>query len=389
MNNVIKLDTQLPTKTEDLKKFVLIAREKLVSVKAEIRVIDKLGLANDVKEQKKEEAQWLAELLIDAEVKIGEITSKIKYRKNFHGNQYKSTNECGQVAQDKLDQLKKIGLNRSTNFNLEKLAKNPEIVEKAKQEAREKGEVVNRTQIIKKIDEEKKEKDLAEKKQQIIEQTKKDTECNPPQIYNESYETWLDKMNKCDLLLTDPPYSTDIDNIIEFVDSWLFKALNKVKKNGAAYIFIGAYPGEIKAYLNAKIPEHIKLEQILVWEYKNTLGNNPKDRYKLNYQNILFYKGINNNYFDCHILNEQWAVQSINAPDGRLGNRYHSWQKPIELAERLIRHSTKENNIILDPFVCTGTFVIAANKLKRNGFGCDISKENLEIAIKRGCKLIE
>lgn len=187
------------------------------------------------------------------------------------------------------------------------------------------------------------------------------------------------------LLLTDPPYSTDVANIDGFAKSWLPKALKNVRDDGFAYVFIGAYPEELKAYLNVETPAHIKLEQVLIWTYKNTLGNNPKDRYKLNYQACLFYRGINAPALDCPITNEQWAVQEINAPDGRIGDRYHAWQKPMEIAERFIRHSTKSGDTVFDPFACTGTFLLASAKLGRKAYGIEINPENAEIAIKRGC----
>ena len=190
---------------------------------------------------------------------------------------------------------------------------------------------------------------------------------------------------KCDLLLTDPPYSTDVDNIEEFVDSWLYKALDGVKDTGFAYIFIGAYPNELKAYLNAKIPDHIELCQQLIWTYKNTLGNNPKDKYKQNYQSCLFYRGKNAPMLDCPLTAEQWAVQEINAPDGRQGDRYHAWQKPMEIAERFIRHSTKAGDTVYDPFACTGTFLLASAKLGRKSYGCEIDPDNAKIAVERGC----
>jgi site-specific DNA-methyltransferase (adenine-specific) len=57
----------------------------------------------------------------------------------------------------------------------------------------------------------------------------------------------------------------------------------------------------------------------------------------------------------------------------------------MELAERFIRHSTKEGDTVIDPFACTGTFLLAAAKLGRLAKGCDISQENIEIAIQRGC----
>jgi len=196
---------------------------------------------------------------------------------------------------------------------------------------------------------------------------------------------WLNKMPPCDLLLTDPPYMTDVDDINLFAN-WIITGLNKVKDTGRAYVFIGAYPKEMKAYLNVNIPKHIELCQVLIWTYKNTLGNNPKDRYKQNYQACLYFKGINSPDLNCPITNEQWAVQEINAPDGRQGDRFQTWQKPLEIANRFIRHSTKEGDIIYDPFAGTGTFLLAAAELGRTAKGCDISENNLNIAIKRGCK---
>ncbi len=187
------------------------------------------------------------------------------------------------------------------------------------------------------------------------------------------------------LLLTDPPYSTDIADIDTFAQSWLPNALNFVRDDGFAYVFIGAYPAELKAYLNIAPPKHLTLTQILVWTYKNTLGNNPKDRYKLNYQACLFYRGVNAPNLNCPITNEQWAVQEINAPDGRIGDRYHAWQKPFEIAERFIRHSTKAGDTVFDPFACTGTFLLAAVKLGRNAYGFEINPDNAKIAFERGC----
>lgn len=187
------------------------------------------------------------------------------------------------------------------------------------------------------------------------------------------------------LLLTDPPYKTDVENIEQFAQSWLPKALQYVREDGFAYVFIGAYPDEMRAYLNIEPPAHMELVQVLVWTYKNTLGNNPKDRYKQNYQACLFYRGKDAPALDCPLTNEQWAVQEINAPDGRQFDRYHAWQKPMEIAERFIRHSTKAGDTVFDPFACTGTFLLAAAKLGRKAYGFEINPENAEIAIKRGC----
>ncbi len=48
-------------------------------------------------------------------------------------------------------------------------------------------------------------------------------------------------------------------------------------------------------------------------------------------------------------------------------------QKPQELLERIIKVSSKESDIVLDPFCGCGTAIIAANKLKRKWIGIDIT----------------
>ena len=284
---------------------------------------------------------------------------------------------------------KLAGVSHDTIAKVEKIekvisAKKPIAGKKPEELKRElmKGDI-SINQVINAIKLEAKKEEIKQAEKRIAEQA--DDSMKPTIYIGDS--TKYEPKEKYDLLLTDPPYSTDVENISEFVDSWLYKALDNVKDTGFAYIFIGAYPEELVAYLSARIPNHIKLCQQLIWTYKNTLGNNPKDRYKQNYQSCLFYRGINAPDLDCPITNEQWAVQEINAPDGRQGDRYHSWQKPLTIAERFIRHSTQKKMTVYDPFACTGTFLIAAAKLGRKAYGFEISEDNARIAIERGCVL--
>ncbi|HEU5381850.1 MAG TPA: DNA methyltransferase [Ktedonobacteraceae bacterium] len=178
-----------------------------------------------------------------------------------------------------------------------------------------------------------------------------------PHITLASWETWLPQQPSCDLLLTDPPYSTDMVDIEAFARSWLPLALSKVKATGRAYVFIGAYPQELLAYL--KVRACLEMQQILVWTYRNTLGPSPMTGYKQNWQAILSFCGPEAPPLNCPLLIEQFSVQEINAPDGRLGNRYHTWQKPDELAERLIRHSTRPGDLILAESILFRHFIEA------------------------------
>ncbi len=206
-----------------------------------------------------------------------------------------------------------------------------------------------------------------------------------PMIFKGDAIPWLESQKKCDLLITDPPYMTDIEDIGQFANSWLPRALSRVKRTGRAYICIGPYPQELNAYLSVEVPKHLVLSNVLVWTYRNTLGPSPKMAYKNNWQAILYYYGVDAQPLNCPIMIEQFTVQDISAPDGRQGDRYHVWQKPDKLAIRLISHSTKKDDLVLDPFCGTGTFLLAAANLSRIARGCDVNEDILKIAKERGC----
>jgi len=188
-----------------------------------------------------------------------------------------------------------------------------------------------------------------------------------------------------DLLLTDPPYMTDLEDIEIFVISWLPLALSKIKKTGRAYIFTGAYPKEIHSYLTVLLKQSdLILDNILVWTYRNTMGPSPKMGYKLNWQACFYLYGQDAVKLKSPRLVEQFTVQDYSQPFGIKEPRYSSWQKPHELAEIFIRHSTKKKDLIIDPFTGTGTFLIESLKMGRRAIGAEIDLKMIKICKKRG-----
>ena len=77
MSDLEVIQSNLPDTLPELSKFVLVGREKLVSVRAEIRAIQNVGLAKEVLEQKKAEAQEIAELVTLSEMRIGSMLKEI------------------------------------------------------------------------------------------------------------------------------------------------------------------------------------------------------------------------------------------------------------------------------------------------------------------------
>jgi DNA modification methylase len=204
-------------------------------------------------------------------------------------------------------------------------------------------------------------------------------------VFNEDACTFLERIEarSIDLLITDPPYMTDLEDVHGFAHAWLPVALSKIKPTGRAYVCAGAYPDELLAYLS--VPRAgLELAQVLVWTYRNTLGPSPSHDYKLNWQAIFYFRGPEAPPLDCPVMNEQFSVQDISAPDGRQANRFHEWQKPDALAERLIRHSCPPGGLVIDPFAGTGTFLAAAARLGRAAMGCDTSAAQVALCEKRG-----
>jgi len=63
--------------------------------------------------------------------------------------------------------------------------------------------------------------------------------------------------------------------------------------------------------------------------------------------------------------------------------RVHPTQKPVPLFSWIIRGYSKESDIIIDPFLGSGTTACACEKLNRRWIGVEISERYCEIAAKR------
>lgn len=154
MNELETVNRMLPDTLPELSKFVLIGREKLNAVRAEIRAIEKVGLAKEVHEQKLLEAQEIAEAVLDAEAKIGELTAKIP--KATKDNARKQFDNSVDLIRPKSETLSEIGIPQHTAERFERLARHPEKVQEAKQTARKEDRIVTRQDVFNAIKEAKK-----------------------------------------------------------------------------------------------------------------------------------------------------------------------------------------------------------------------------------------
>jgi len=196
------------------------------------------------------------------------------------------------------------------------------------------------------------------------------------------------KDGSVDLIITDPPYATDIEDIAAFAKSWVPVAMKKLAKTGRAYICTGAYPAELAAYATELLAiEGLTVGVPLVWTYNNTIGPAPTHDYKTNWQAVWHVYREDAPAINSPLLTEKNTVHTISAPDGRHDGRLHAWQKPDELAQMLIRHAlAKPGAVVVDPFSGTGTFLVAASKAGHKAIGAEVSEDMVKIQAGRGIK---
>lgn len=79
----------------------------------------------------------------------------------------------------------------------------------------------------------------------------------------------------------------------------------------------------------------------------------------------------------------------INIPSDKNDKGLHPTQKPLKLMQALIELTTKENQIVLDPFCGSGTTIIAAASLDRKYIGVELDNNYYISAIERLSKYLE
>lgn len=142
--------SNLPTTIEDLSKYVLVGEARLKVVRAAMQLITKVEVAQGVYEQKLKEAQEMAEAVLDAKVKLGELMAKVP-KATPNNNPFHENDTAVDFVKPKAEVIRDAGFTPKQVERFQTIAAHPEAVEQAKAEAREKGDVVSQNQVLNKI----------------------------------------------------------------------------------------------------------------------------------------------------------------------------------------------------------------------------------------------
>ena len=113
--------------------------------------------------------------------------------------------------------------------------------------------------------------------------------------------------------------------------------------------------------------------ETLIWASKS-----EKSKYTFNYQSL---KCLN----DDLQMRSNWNLPICNGSERlkKNGKKVHSTQKPESLLHRVILASSSKDDMILDPFLGTGTTATVAKKLGRNYYGIEKEKIILKLLNQR------
>lgn len=76
-----------------------------------------------------------------------------------------------------------------------------------------------------------------------------------------------------------------------------------------------------------------------------------------------------------------WRIPAV--PRGEKAHGYHPTQKPLRLVRRALLASTREGDLVFDPFTGSGTTAVAAKELNRFFIGAELEREFAALAARR------
>lgn len=237
-----------------------------------------------------------------------------------------------------------------------------------------------------------------------------------------------------ELIITDPPYNIGLDygpyskdrkNRDDYFGEckiWLKEIARILKRTGTFYLI--SYP-EINARLLPFIEDELKLrfKRWITWHYPTNIGHSKRNFTK-SQRSILFFTKSKDYVFNRQNIIQHYKNPTVkkikerikNGSKGRASydllrfldlielskgtvdvldinllknvskdrfNKKHPCQLPLELLRILVKVSSNENDLLLDPFAGTFTLSAVAKELKRNSIGIEINPEYIKLGLKR------
>lgn len=234
-------------------------------------------------------------------------------------------------------------------------------------------------------------------------------------IYNGDCIIEMQKIanNSVDLILTDPPYNLgnfminrstnlakmrenffanagwdnlDFDEWVDHMDKFFKDASRVIKVGGSMIIFMSIIKVESIIKLAEKYGFYYKTTGI--WHKLNPMPRNMNLHFVNSTEAWVYFTykkktGTFNN--ENKMIHDFIETSVVSNGEKKVGK--HPTQKPIALLEHFVKLLSNEGDLVIDPFMGSGSTGVVCKKLNRNFIGVELDKEYYEIAQRRleGC----
>ncbi len=199
-----------------------------------------------------------------------------------------------------------------------------------------------------------------------------------------------------DLIITDPPYELEVNHSVGrygdikklsyeqianmsngFDYSILDEFIRVLKKIN---IYIWCSKKQLQYLLDYFVTKHKCYWEIINWHKENAVptGNNT---FISDTEYCLFFRQKGVHLGGDYFTKRKYYVAYTNRTDK--AKFQHPTIKPLHIIKNFVINSSKENDIVFDPFVGSGTTAVACKELNRQFIACEINEDYYNTAINR------
>lgn len=187
---------------------------------------------------------------------------------------------------------------------------------------------------------------------------------------------------------------------IQFTRKWIGACYSVLKNNGSVYISC-TYHNLAEVMIVLKQLD-FKINNVITWQKTNAMPNMTRrvfthstefvvwavkgKKWIFNYEELKKVNPEKQKDGSQKQMRDVWSLPLVQGRErlrGRNGRALHPTQKPEEMLKRIIIASSNKGDLILDPFLGSGTTAVMAKKLGRKYIGIEKSKKYAEMAKKR------
>ena len=198
--------------------------------------------------------------------------------------------------------------------------------------------------------------------------------------------------DKADMVLTDPPYGVSYvgktkDALVVENDALDEASLSQLVCDafanaqaacrGGAYWYATVPPGPLHVLFAEDLKKRGILRQIMVWVKESMVLGHSEYHYQ--HEPILFgwIPGGKRHRNNARTRTTVWMYDRPKA------SREHPTMKPVKMWAAAMHDGSRQNEIVFDPFLGSGTSVVAAEQTGRRCYGIELSPSYCDVIVKR------